>query len=122
MPWTPPAGRALGAGAGRAPRDGKSFVEIDFALANADEIWLGEAKKTSALSEGHRDIKKELCKLIDGCKAVAADRLILATAAPAWNTATTTVVRGPEVSGQAPNRVVLNKETRKKWRHPVSTR
>jgi hypothetical protein len=31
-------------------------------------------------------------------------------------------VRGPEVSGQAPNRVVLNKETRKKWRHPVSTR
>ncbi|MFJ9381657.1 hypothetical protein ACIRQ1_51935, partial [Streptomyces sp. NPDC101455] len=32
------------------------------------------------------------------------------------------VLRGPEVSGQAPNRVVLNKETRKKWRHPVSTR
>ncbi|MFF7159353.1 hypothetical protein ACFZBB_32425, partial [Streptomyces sp. NPDC008139] len=31
-------------------------------------------------------------------------------------------LRGPEVSGQAPNRVVLNKETRKKWRHPVSTR
>lgn len=31
-------------------------------------------------------------------------------------------VRGHEVSGQAPNRVVLNKETRKKWRHPVSTR
>ncbi|WP_409000262.1 transposase, partial [Streptomyces ipomoeae] len=31
-------------------------------------------------------------------------------------------LRGHEVSGQAPNRVVLNKETRKKWRHPVSTR
>ncbi|MFJ4790967.1 hypothetical protein [Streptomyces sp. NPDC088794] len=74
-------------------RDGKPFVEIDFALANADEIWLGEAKKTSALGDGHRDIKKELCKLIDGCKAIAANRLILATAAPAWNTATITVAR-----------------------------
>lgn len=31
-------------------------------------------------------------------------------------------MRGHEVSGQASNRVVLNKETRKKWRHPVSTR
>ncbi|MGW1047503.1 transposase domain-containing protein, partial [Streptomyces sp. NPDC002547] len=31
-------------------------------------------------------------------------------------------LRGPEVPGQAPNRVVLNEETRKKWRHPVSTR
>ncbi|MGW3635602.1 reverse transcriptase domain-containing protein, partial [Streptomyces sp. NPDC005122] len=31
-------------------------------------------------------------------------------------------MRGPEVPGQAPNRVVLNEETRKKWRHPVSTR
>ncbi|MFE2471672.1 transposase [Streptomyces mirabilis] len=30
------------------------------------------------------------------------------------------ILRGHEVSGQAPNRVVLNKETRKKWRHPVS--
>ncbi|MGW1745409.1 hypothetical protein ACWCRD_07300, partial [Streptomyces sp. NPDC002092] len=33
-----------------------------------------------------------------------------------------TLLRGHEVSGQAPNRVVLNKETRKKWRHPVSIR
>ena len=31
-------------------------------------------------------------------------------------------LRGHEVSGQAPNRVVLNKETRKKWRHPVRIR
>ncbi|MGV9457215.1 DUF2637 domain-containing protein [Streptomyces sp. NPDC003635] len=31
-------------------------------------------------------------------------------------------LRGHEVSGQAPNRVVLSKETRKKWRLPVSTR
>ena len=31
-------------------------------------------------------------------------------------------LRGHEVSGQASNRVVLNKETRKKWRHPVNTR
>ncbi|MGW4982110.1 hypothetical protein ACWERA_38960, partial [Streptomyces mirabilis] len=35
---------------------------------------------------------------------------------------TVLALRGHEVSGQAPNRVVLNKETRKKWRHPVSTR
>ncbi|MGW1719848.1 hypothetical protein [Streptomyces sp. NPDC002156] len=79
-------------------RDGSPFVEIDFALANADEIWLGEAKKTSALGDGHRDTKRELCKLIDGCKAVSANRLILATAAPAWNTATTTAARR-ELSG-----------------------
>ncbi|MFD9196062.1 hypothetical protein ACFWCA_48640 [Streptomyces phaeochromogenes] len=72
-------------------RDGKPFVEIDFALATSDEIWLGEAKKSSALGNGHRDIKKELCKLLDGCRAVAAQRLILATAAPAWSTATVTV-------------------------------
>lgn len=31
-------------------------------------------------------------------------------------------LRDPEVPGQATNRVVLNEETRKKWRHPVSTR
>ncbi|WP_158686542.1 hypothetical protein [Streptomyces griseoflavus] len=74
-------------------RDGEPFVEIDFALATADEIWLGEAKKTSALGDNHRDIKRELCKLLDGCRTVAAHRLILATAAPEWNTATTTVAR-----------------------------
>ena len=74
-------------------RDGEPFVEIDFALAGADEIWLGEAKKTSALGDGHRDTKRELCKLLDGCRTVAAHRLILATAAPEWNTATTTVAR-----------------------------
>ncbi|MDX3524823.1 hypothetical protein [Streptomyces scabiei] len=85
-------------------RDNAPFVEIDFALATADEIWLGEAKKTAALGSGHRDIKRELCKLLDGCAAVAAHRLILATAAPAWNTATTTVTRrelhGRRVAGR----------------------
>lgn len=74
-------------------RNGEPFVEIDFALADADEIWLGEAKKTNALHTTHRDIKRELCKLLDGCKVVAAHRLVLATAAPAWNTATLTVAR-----------------------------
>ncbi|MEV7203463.1 hypothetical protein [Streptomyces griseoluteus] len=74
-------------------RDGQPFVEIDFALAGADEIWLGEAKKGPALGENHRDTKRELAKLLNGCKTVAAHRLILATAAPQWNTATTTVAR-----------------------------
>ncbi len=74
-------------------RNGEPFVEIDFALADAGEIWLGEAKKTNALGDVHRDIKRELCKLLDGCQAVAAHRLLLATAAPAWNTATLTVAK-----------------------------
>jgi hypothetical protein len=74
-------------------RDGQPFMEIDFALAGADAIWLGEAKKGPALGESHRDTKRELGKLLYGCKTVAAHRLILATTAPQWNTATTTVAR-----------------------------
>ncbi|MFJ9802844.1 hypothetical protein [Streptomyces wuyuanensis] len=92
-------------------RDGSSFVEIDFALATPDDLWLGEAKKGNTLGATHREIKREACKLIDGCEAVGAVGLVLATAKGAWSTATVEVLdqelRGRHSRGKKVPRVQL---------------
>ncbi|GGR07969.1 hypothetical protein [Kitasatospora griseola] len=80
-------------------KNGSPFVEIDFALTTSDELWLGEAKKTDSLAESPKARKREICKLIDGCTAVGAHRLILATAQPAWADATIDALR-QEVRGR----------------------
>ncbi|WP_406109931.1 hypothetical protein [Kitasatospora purpeofusca] len=67
-------------------RDGNPFVEIDFALATNDELWLGEAKKGNKFEGNHREQKREVCKLLRGCSAVGATGLVLATAQSAWST------------------------------------
>uniref|UniRef100_UPI002F90FF1A hypothetical protein n=1 Tax=Kitasatospora indigofera TaxID=67307 RepID=UPI002F90FF1A len=74
-------------------RDGSPFVEIDFAIATTDELWLGEAKKTDSLAENPRARRREADKLIEGCIAVGASGLVLATAQPAWAAVTVDALR-----------------------------
>ncbi|NUW02348.1 hypothetical protein G6W50_21930 [Streptomyces sp. CAI 127] len=92
-------------------RNGNPFVEIDFALATSGELWLGEAKKTGSLAESPRARKREAAKLIDGCLAVRADGLILATAQPAWADVTVDAlreeVRGRRIAGRTVPRIRL---------------
>ncbi|MFK0195882.1 hypothetical protein [Kitasatospora sp. NPDC090308] len=66
-------------------RDGNPFVEIDFALATYDELWLGEAKKGDKFDGNRKEQKREICKLLEGCSVVGATGLVLATAQPAWS-------------------------------------
>ncbi|MFD7732163.1 hypothetical protein ACFV6F_17455 [Kitasatospora phosalacinea] len=66
-------------------REGNPFVEIDFALATNDELWLGEAKKGNKFDGNRKEQQREIYKLFEGCSAVGATGLVLATAQPAWS-------------------------------------
>ncbi|MEV7317345.1 hypothetical protein AB0N56_30865 [Streptomyces microflavus] len=92
-------------------RDGNPFVEMDFALATSDELWVGEAKKTGSLADSPRSRKREAAKLIEGCIAVRADGLILATAQSAWAEVTVGAlreeIRGCRSAGRAVPRIRL---------------
>ncbi|WP_327207225.1 hypothetical protein OG336_00100 [[Kitasatospora] papulosa] len=87
-------------------RDGNPFVEIDFALATSDELWLGEAKKTDSLAESPRARKREAAKLIDGCVAAGAGGLILATAQSAWADVTIDALREETLGRRSAGRPV----------------
>ncbi|MEU3906223.1 hypothetical protein AB0F20_20655 [Streptomyces goshikiensis] len=84
-------------------RRGNPFVEVDFALATLDQVWLGEAKSGDALGSSPKEQKREACKLIEGCVALGADGLVLATSKPGWSDATVQMLQH-EVQGR---RVVL---------------
>ncbi|SDS58035.1 hypothetical protein SAMN05216371_0200 [Streptomyces sp. TLI_053] len=74
-------------------RDGNPFVEIDFAVATNDELWLGEAKKGDRFDGNRKEQKREICKLFEGCSAVGATGLVPATAQPAWSAELIGVIR-----------------------------
>ncbi|MFE5724539.1 hypothetical protein [Streptomyces erythrochromogenes] len=80
-------------------RSGTPFVEIDFALATLDQVWLGEAKSGDVLASSPREQKREACKLIEGCVALGAGGLVLATSKPKWSDATVQVLRH-EIQGR----------------------
>ncbi|MFE4208439.1 hypothetical protein ACFRSX_36480 [Streptomyces goshikiensis] len=80
-------------------RGGNPFVEIDFALATLDQVWLGEAKSGDALASTAKEQKREVCKLIEGCTTLGAGGLVLATSKPRWSDATVQILRR-EVEGR----------------------
>lgn len=80
-------------------RGGNPFVEIDFALATLDQVWLGEAKSGDALASTAKEQKRDVCKLIEGCTTLGAGGLVLATSKPRWSDATVQILRR-EVEGR----------------------
>jgi hypothetical protein len=74
-------------------RDGSAIVEMDFAVGTMDGIWLGEAKTVDSLGDTSRERKREVCKLIEGCLAVSASGLVLATTRAAWAETTLQALR-----------------------------
>ncbi|MFF8271832.1 hypothetical protein ACF059_31325 [Streptomyces sp. NPDC016562] len=92
-------------------RSGSPFVEIDFALATLDRVWLGEAKSGDALGGSPKEQKREACKLIEGCIALGAGGLVLATSKPKWSDATVRTlqheVQGRRVASRATPKIVL---------------
>ncbi|MFD9126874.1 hypothetical protein [Kitasatospora sp. NPDC059571] len=87
-------------------RDGNPFVEIDFALATTDELWLGEAKKPDSLGDSPKARRREADKLIEGCIAVGASGLVLATAQLAWAATTVDALREQAASCRKAERPV----------------
>ncbi|WP_333761269.1 hypothetical protein [Streptomyces sp. IBSBF 2390] len=69
-------------------KEGSRFVEMDFALATREELWLGEAKSNGSLGNSPRERRREAGKLIEGCAVVGAAGLILATAKEQWSDTT----------------------------------
>ncbi|MFF4371745.1 hypothetical protein, partial [Streptomyces sp. NPDC001594] len=92
-------------------RSGNPFVEIDFALATLDQVWLGEAKSGDVLGSSPKEQKREACKLIEGCVALGAGGLVLATSKPGWSDATVQMlqheVQGRRVASRVTPRIVL---------------
>ncbi|MBT1186059.1 hypothetical protein HET69_19135 [Streptomyces sp. CJ_13] len=92
-------------------RNGNPFVEIDFALATLDQVWLGEAKSGDVLASNPKEQKREACKLIEGCVALGAGGLVLATSKPRWSDTTLQVlqheVQGRRVASRVTPKIVL---------------
>ncbi|MFD5815608.1 hypothetical protein [Streptomyces sp. NPDC127038] len=65
-------------------KDGKRLVEMDFALATTEELWLGEAKSNDSLGTSPGRRRGEAGKLMEGCALVGASGLILATTKTQW--------------------------------------
>ncbi|MFF1676124.1 hypothetical protein ACFVYG_08835 [Streptomyces sp. NPDC058256] len=92
-------------------KDGHRFVEIDFALATSEELWLGEAKKNDSLGSSPRVRRREAGKLMEGCAALGATGLVLATANAQW--APTTIealkeeLRGRQGAGRPAPKISL---------------
>lgn len=79
--------------------DGNPCVEMDFALATAQGLWLGEAKKNDSLANTHRKRKDEAAKLLQGCALAGAAGLVLATVQEQWAQTTVDAVKD-EVLGR----------------------
>ncbi|MGP3683179.1 hypothetical protein ACTVZO_00335 [Streptomyces sp. IBSNAI002] len=92
-------------------RSGNPFVEIDFALATLDQVWLGEAKSGDVLGSSPKEQKGEAYKPIEGCVALEADGLVLATSKPGWSDTTGQVlkheVQGRRVASRVTPKIVL---------------
>ncbi|MFJ3644473.1 hypothetical protein [Streptomyces murinus] len=92
-------------------RDGKRLVEMDFALATTEELWLGEAKSNDSLGNSPRERRIEAGKLMEGCALVGASGLILATAKTQWADTTIEALtqerRGRLSAGKAVPRICL---------------
>ncbi|MFF1777904.1 hypothetical protein [Streptomyces virginiae] len=92
-------------------QSGNPFVEMDFAMATLDQVWLGEAKSGDALESSPKEQKREACKLIDVCVALGAYGLVLATSKPKWSDATVQVLRdevqGRRVAARVTPKIVL---------------
>ncbi|MEW2531116.1 hypothetical protein [Streptomyces sp. NPDC047071] len=69
-------------------KSGNRFVEMDFALATSEDLWLGEAKSNDSLGNSVRERQREAGKLMEGCALVGAAGLILATAKSQWSQGT----------------------------------
>ncbi|MEU4890498.1 MULTISPECIES: hypothetical protein [Streptomyces] len=78
---------------------GNPCVEMDFALATEQELWLGEAKKNDSLGKSHRERKGEAYKLLQGCTLTGAAGLVLATAQKQWAEKTVEAVKS-EILGR----------------------
>ncbi|MEV7863728.1 hypothetical protein AB0O86_34290 [Streptomyces hirsutus] len=74
-------------------KDGSRFVELDFALATTEELWLGEAKSNDSLGKSPRERRSEASKLMEGCALVGAAGLILATTRAQWADTTVEALR-----------------------------
>ncbi|MGW7569092.1 hypothetical protein ACWGJV_22785 [Streptomyces tendae] len=69
-------------------RYGDPFVEMDFALATTEDLWLGEAKSNDSLGDSPKTRRREAGKLMEGCALVGAAGLILATTKAEWSATT----------------------------------
>ncbi|MFI9749724.1 hypothetical protein [Streptomyces collinus] len=69
-------------------KDGNRFVEMDFALATTEDLWLGEAKSNDSLGDSPKVRRREAGKLMEGCALVGAAGLILATTKAEWSPTT----------------------------------
>ena len=69
-------------------KDGNPFVEMDFALATTEDLWLGEAKSNDSLGDSPKARRREAGKLVEGCVLVGAAGLILATTRTEWSDTT----------------------------------
>ncbi|MER5490490.1 hypothetical protein [Streptomyces sp. NPDC002490] len=74
-------------------KNGTRFVEMDFALASTDHLWLGEAKINNSLGSNHREIKREVGKLLEGSSLVGATGLVLATTKTHWSRSTLDILK-----------------------------
>ncbi|MFH8350256.1 hypothetical protein [Streptomyces sp. NPDC018045] len=92
-------------------KDDKRFVEMDFALATTEELWLGEAKSNDSLGRSPGQRRNEASKLMEGCAAVGASGLIMATAKTQWADTTIEALteerRGRLRAGKAVPRISL---------------
>jgi hypothetical protein len=69
-------------------QDGKAIVEFDFAAATVESLLLGESKKNDFLASTAKATLAELNKLLNGCRALGATHLVLATPKDAWKQTT----------------------------------
>ena len=80
-------------------KDGNPFVEMDFALATPEDLWLGEAKSNDSLGDSPKARRREAGKLVEGCVLVGAAGLILATTRTEWSDTTTDALKS-EIVGR----------------------
>ncbi|WP_031103720.1 hypothetical protein [Streptomyces sp. NRRL S-146] len=92
-------------------RDGNPFVEMDFALATTEDLWLGEAKSNDSLGDSPKVRRREAGKLMEGCALVGAAGLILATTKAEWSDTTVEALKfeiaGRRKAGKAVPKVSL---------------
>ncbi|MFE2951468.1 hypothetical protein ACFXHK_31170 [Embleya sp. NPDC059267] len=69
-------------------QNGKAVVEFDFAAATVEGLLLDESKKNDCLADSAKGTLTELNKLLNGCRALGATHLVLATPKNAWKQAT----------------------------------
>ncbi|MEU3374642.1 hypothetical protein ABZ734_29915, partial [Streptomyces sp. NPDC006660] len=86
--------------------DGSPCVEMDFALATAEGLLLGEAKSNDSLGESPRVRQREADKLLRGCALTRAVGLVLATAQEQWTETTVEAVKAAAAGRRKANKPV----------------